>query len=523
MNLLQRPLDGLTALLLGLLLIPMVFFPHLMSSDAALYLEMGEKLLDGQRPYVDYEEINLPMIHVLSAVPALLGRLMDIAPHHFFHVLVYALLIASVLSVRHLTQHRTRREMGQVLGLVLVIMAVGQQLFFDWGQREHLFMLLFVPWLVLRDLRRADQPLGWGLALGLGIAAGIGLSLKPHFALIGLAVELVAVIRTRRWAFRKPEVAGVGLVAGLYVVYLVANPDVLIGLIRVLQSVQAGYGAYPSTALPVFFSQTPAALLSLLLLIGVLVVHFVRPTWFGEWVALSWAFTATGVTGFTMFLLQGKGWGYHAIPFYTGTALTVAMLVTIGGERWARSAPQKARRWSGVLVVFIPLMALSYQVLRSTQISPSAGVTVYSVLSAVIQRYSAPGDRVMLVDTNPDTAYPLLPANQRRHASRYAVAHPIGFAYYRYNGLPYDNPAHVVPPYAQRYLDHFVEDVRTHRPPLVIVRDSPCSACSLYLLSLHDYLDARGILAEVIEPDYDLLAVDEGFHIYVRKGLTPNP
>jgi hypothetical protein len=70
----------LTVALVVWLGIRILSVPQLVNHDAAVYLEAGARLLDGQRPYVDYIETNLPMIHLLSALPVWVGRSLDIAP-----------------------------------------------------------------------------------------------------------------------------------------------------------------------------------------------------------------------------------------------------------------------------------------------------------------------------------------------------------------------------------------------------------------------------------------------------------
>jgi hypothetical protein len=103
------------------------------------------------------------------------------------------------------------------------------------------------------------------------------------------------------------------------------------------------------------------------------------------------------------------------------------------------------------------------------------------------------------------------------------LSYPLPFAYYGYQGVPYDDPAHVVPPYAQRYLDHFAEDLRLHQPPLIVISGSPCRvACNdTAVTDLHDYLDARGVIDAVVLPDYERLTEEYGFVVYLRKGAQP--
>ena len=44
--------------------------PMRIKSDCALYLEMGRQLLEGKLPYVDFGEVNPPLIIYLNAIPA---------------------------------------------------------------------------------------------------------------------------------------------------------------------------------------------------------------------------------------------------------------------------------------------------------------------------------------------------------------------------------------------------------------------------------------------------------------------
>ena len=54
----ERMLLILAALLVVMTVASIVFLPHYLGPDVTLYTEVGQKLLDGQRPYVDYEENN---------------------------------------------------------------------------------------------------------------------------------------------------------------------------------------------------------------------------------------------------------------------------------------------------------------------------------------------------------------------------------------------------------------------------------------------------------------------------------
>nr|MCU0466503.1 hypothetical protein [Anaerolineae bacterium] len=92
-TLLQRALLALSALM-GLMTVGgILVFPHHLNPDVGLYLEMGQKVLDGQHPYVDYEEVNFPMIHWLNVLPAILSRLTGLPPTITFQVCMLGLIM----------------------------------------------------------------------------------------------------------------------------------------------------------------------------------------------------------------------------------------------------------------------------------------------------------------------------------------------------------------------------------------------------------------------------------------------
>src|SRR5262249_39057847 len=64
----------------------------------------------------------------------------------------------------------------------------------DFGQREHLFFLLYVPFFVARA---AGATHGRGSDFARGVVAGIGVCVKPHFAVLVLAVEIYLLILRR--------------------------------------------------------------------------------------------------------------------------------------------------------------------------------------------------------------------------------------------------------------------------------------------------------------------------------------
>src|SRR5262249_60372346 len=96
------------------------------------------------------------------------------------------------------------------IAATLAIFALG-----DLGEREHLFMLVYVPFLLLRHLRYEGHEAPPVLAGLIGLAAGAGACFKPEFAIMAFAAEAGLLLghHKARWRFGVEVVAagGVGL------------------------------------------------------------------------------------------------------------------------------------------------------------------------------------------------------------------------------------------------------------------------------------------------------------------------
>ncbi len=512
----ERILLLLTCVCLLLTAVHALVFPRFINLDVGLYLEVGNKLLDGDRPYVDYEENNFPMIHALNVIPAGLGRITGLPPTVWVQVCTVALLIACIALTRRLLSGYAGRTVAEVGGFSLALVSFGLMVTLNWAQREHLFTLMFVPWLILRVLRRDDQPLGRGFSFAIGVMAGVGIAIKPHFAVIALLPEAVGLLTTRRWKVWTPEVLGVALVAGLHALYFALNPDVLSALILLLQRLSAAYQAYDSTTIGALLVSPVVLLNALLALSPVLLkmrgyrLHIAPP-------ALMWALSAMTFGSLIAYILQQKGWAYHAIPFAVSNVMLVALLATEGIVAALERTPQRAiPRLRAAVVGFVAVLIV-FQIFGGRAIGLTFERARTFDLAGYIETYSVPGDWVLFLDTIPNPTYPMLPYLNRRSASRYSFTQPFVLAYYGYEGLPYTDPAHVVPAHAQEMLESIGADITRHDPAMVIIRVGRCNSCSDDFPDLYDYLRVRGVIDAVILPAYDLLTVDAPFYIYVRR------
>lgn len=276
------------------------------NADVSWLLTVGERWLGGERLYIDVIEVN-PPASVLIYMPAiLLARLLGCPSE----VAVVALTVAgcaaslglctAILRRTGLGGDRGRLKVCGALALVSII-PTG-----TFAEREHAALLAALPWLAVLAARSEGRVPSLATAVLAGFGGGIALAIKPMFAL-GFAGPLLFVLSRRGWRSLATawDLHAAWSVAGAYGV-----------------SVLLLFPAFVAGPLPwVLLAYVPARH-SVLELMGLGVTIL--------WIclllcsALLWRQGRAGPLAQTailascgfgvVFLLQGKGWSYQALP-----------------------------------------------------------------------------------------------------------------------------------------------------------------------------------------------------------------
>jgi len=190
--------------------------PYVFNIDVAYHLTVGERVLNGQRQYLDFEDNNLPMINYLSAIAVGLAPVIGVNIHTMFNLLVLALIVLSV-GMSHWAA-RGVLPGWQTTAILAALLTTLNLHLANFGQREYLFTLMIVPWLFLRWRRMEDARFPvWG-AVAIGLLAGTGTAIKPFFLAPLLLPELagkarLGILAGVDW---QPEVEQAAQAAGLY-------------------------------------------------------------------------------------------------------------------------------------------------------------------------------------------------------------------------------------------------------------------------------------------------------------------
>ncbi|MDB5403389.1 MAG: hypothetical protein JWQ55_5407 [Rhodopila sp.] len=321
----HRPLVSAISLLFFASVLGVVLFIALRSplkDDIAWLLYVARRWLAGRELYIDVIEVNPPLIVWISAIPLEIARWLSI-DSQFVAMPVF---LAAVLGCAWWTASLLRGEGGMFAERLPVFAAVGSALLIlpaaDLGQREHLLVAAFLPYLVLfaHSLDEARPPdakrSSVVVALMAGALAGLGCALKPRYGAVFAMLECLALTRgLRPWRIM-PLAAGATLVgyAGLVAILCPAY------LRRAVPMALALYGATDVPFLTLLAD-------SVLLLCGQAVA--VGLLWLRRRSLTNYNLMLTLVvfaaTSTVVCFVDGKDWYYHRLPATVATVLALLL------------------------------------------------------------------------------------------------------------------------------------------------------------------------------------------------------
>jgi hypothetical protein len=471
--------------------------PAEVQHDVAMYLQAGELLLRGQRPYLDFIDVNPPLIMYLSAIPAALAAALR-TPVVPTALLLVALAAAWSLATARRTLVATFEGAGSDTRIAEVaILALACALFLSdaperldlpfpgnaladprlsaiFGQREHLFMIGVLPFLALRFSRWEGGGLRLRSALVAGGLASVVTCLKPQLVIVLLAFEVGLLASKRRWSpFRAPEVLAFALVVLGYAAHFAFLPAAVktAWFGRWLPFVIHGYGAFnegsywdlvarcwpAGVALTVAFSLTLAG----------------KPQ--GQ--RLIRAFALMAAAGAVLYVLQKKGWTYHAFPERAAvlvvlmTSLAGACSVGVSGDVGARVVLPFTRRHLGqAMGALVALASLACVVclLRIDTPKDVDRLRRRSQIMRTIDTFTKEGDAVLVATTSVWDPYPALTLQHRWPGSRYLWLFPIPMM----QAVPDDGGV-----FENEFVRDLAEDIRERRPTLLLLQTGRCFGC----------------------------------------------
>jgi putative flippase GtrA len=308
-----------------------------LTNDVAWYLIATRDWLEGSPLYETIMEVNPPLNFYLTVPAILAADHLGISDSNGQYLVIWVLLFL-ILSwcsaiIRADAGLSPLHQSLLVLGTAAAIIIPALD---SVGQREFYLVALMMPWLLQQVPPR--EPTARETVAAAAIAA-VGVCLKPHFVLLPMALTLAQCVRDRSlWpvlsvsnlTFLVIGLAYVGFVAIVHPLYLTEVVPIA-GLV---------YGAYDASPLVVAGVVLPEAVFLLLPAAVALADREGR--------LYPHPFVAVSLAGLLSYLLQGKGFAYHMIPFQT-FGLMACFMILLNLRRVGAFAVATGAAASGVI------------------------------------------------------------------------------------------------------------------------------------------------------------------------------
>lgn len=274
-------------------------FATTMNHDVSYLLFVAGRVVKGATLYVDFPEVNPPLIIWLNMPCAWLAQHLGVADATVFRLVIATLGLVCVAwsgAILCLTLDKNDVWAWLAIGVYTVVSLPG----YEFGQREHIAYLCVLPYLA-EAARRLSGKRGSQLEhVAVALLAVIGLAIKPHFLLVPVLVEGAIISMTRRMPGTGVVVAMILLVCYAASVHWLA-PEYF-NMLHLLA------GSYWRNSEPwLGFVAVPQFYCVVLLLA---IARLARPSSSPVACVISLA-----VLGFALgAILQHKGWSYHWIP-----------------------------------------------------------------------------------------------------------------------------------------------------------------------------------------------------------------
>ena len=440
-----------------------------LNGDSAWLLLVAGRVLDGSMLYVDVVEVNPPLVVWLNLPVVAVARLLGVTEIATYRALVWGLaLLALVLGFRQLERIRPpiaiARARALLLAAAVLLLAMPGGYY---GQREHVALMLVLPWLYLIGARVEGAVTPRLESALIGALAAIGVGLKPHFFIVPLAVLAYAWRHAPRETRRPaPDLVAMAAVLLLYGIAVVTLAPEYFGLVRRLGPVYWDYLRRP---------------------LGTILAGDLRPLTV-LWSLLYWPLArrlsahrrlvdvlGLATAGFmAAVVLQHKGFGYHYYPAIATGLLLVILGLLGGGARMPAVAFRVAAQGVGVMVLLpVVVLFLGWAVSRAAGASRLGPVAEGPrEIGAYLDTRPSPGP-VAVWSPWMDDSFPLVLDRGLVWGSRYPFVWFLP-ALYR-DQLAAGRPVRCHPeaemaPEERELIGTVARDLQVWRPELVFVR-----------------------------------------------------
>jgi hypothetical protein len=420
------------------------------NTDVSWLLTVGERVLGGQRLYVDVFETNPPMAVMVYIPGIVIARVLGLPVEAVTDSLMFAAIFVSLAIAARILKNSSALERAQswlLAPLAFAVLAILPMQAF--GQREHIAIVELLPLLAVFAVRmKGEMPSIW-MAVLAGCGAGLAVSFKPHFAIAIFCAIGCLAIYLRSWkAVFAPEILIAAAIALLYAASVIAFfPEFFTIVSPVVRDVYIPVGL----SFPALLEKPALPIWGAAIFVTMVLKRHDR-------IDAACLLLLTTSLGFAaVFFLQRKGWPYHSYPMIALGLLALGHALVSNAPRTALDRAFRA----GAIALFAILFARS-------MLWFDVAFDAQPLQAAVARLGSHP--RILAITAEPGLGHPLVRALNGTWVSRQQGLWVEAYLeYMRQHAIigPQADPA--LDGYAARERAMLIEDIHRIRPSVVLV------------------------------------------------------
>jgi hypothetical protein len=456
--------------------------------DQMWCLYVAQRLLHGTTLYGPHLlESNPPLIMWMLLLPTGAARILHLPQSTVFKLFVLsiqaAIALLSLCLLRRLQPTPAKSRLWALAFAFICIFGVIPAR--DFGQRDHLLAILFIPYVLAAALDADSHRLALRMRLTIGVIAGLGICLKPHHLLVPAAIEAAFFLKRRRLTLR-PEPLALLVTCAVYLAAIrLLTPAYLTSILPILRDT---YWAIGHLTLPQLIGEA----IELHILAAVALVLAAITGW--RKLPLLNAFLLTsGAASTIAYYLQGTGWYYQQIPALSFFAFALCLqLLDLAERRHLRMPSWAPTAASALSVLAIALTAYFSGYNLARPFSFPSGLS--DVPDPSFFRGLTPGAPVAILSTVVDDTIPPIFTHQFLWAQRENNLWTLPAILRNESPTAPADPQRRIPPDRLAELDRLqhtwmVEDLTYWHPALVLIErcQDPTVQCQI-LEDRHDDL-----------------------------------
>ena len=496
-----KPIGRTGLSLVSLAVVGLIFFnillmllhhPSMVAPEAALSIEAAKLVVSGKVPYIDFICLISPILLYGSVLPLSLAQVLNFAPSLAINLLNLLLAFASTIFCANILLPKKHHREWQIFPHLLMALAVANALMlFQLGQSEQLFMLLFMPYVLVRWLRWNGYSITKKEAITSGIAAAIGLSFGQQFIVFPLFLETLWLCS---YIKLDPLIA--------LEVRLCLITTVVYGLFLIMCT-EPFTGAYLSTIWPIFGTTSDYYDMAMygigsmperrdIFYAGIAAIIFAIPK--SNRSNLSLTLILMFLTGFWFYLNQPTGLSHTAIPMIFSATLLWGVNFGITGQKLSAFCKNKfdfvLLCTFSVIVFAVTWLFLAHQQNFIAATFPTitddtpGERPIPADCASWLAKYSEKGDQVMFLTDDQLPGHPLLLQMNRKPSGYFLDSSFLPWLDHAVHPGPNENQYKRL---TEQFYKRLKEDIINQKPKMIFLQEG----------TMHDLMNKNEVMPTI--------------------------